>query len=76
MELFQLVLIVIAGITIYFLPALIGWKKKHSQGIILLNLFLGWTFLGWIGALIWAVTSEKVEQSGFIHAKNVDIRMN
>ena len=45
---------------------MIGYNKKHSAGIILLNLFLGWTFLGWLGSLIWAccdpVKEEKQEQ--------------
>jgi hypothetical protein len=27
-------------------------------GIFLLNLFLGWTVVGWVVALIWAITSE------------------
>jgi len=44
---------------LYFMPAIIGRDKKHSEGITLLNLFLGWTFFGWVGALIWAVSSEK-----------------
>ena len=43
---------------IYFIPTMVGWKKKHSSGIIVLNIFLGWTFFGWVGALIWALTSE------------------
>lgn len=44
---------------IYLLPAMVGWKKVNATGILLLNLFLGWTFIGWIGALIWAVTGEE-----------------
>lgn len=45
---------------IYFLPALIAWhrKKANALAITLLNLFLGWTFFGWIGALIWAVAKD------------------
>ena len=62
----ELVLISIAGLALYFLPTIIGWRKKNSQGILLLNLFLGWTVLGWIGALIWAVSSE-TEQQGWIY---------
>ena len=42
---------------LYFLPAIVGRKTKYSSGILLLNLFLGWTVLGWIAALIWAVSS-------------------
>jgi hypothetical protein len=41
-------LIVSAGIAIYFLPALIALHRGHHQilAIFLLNLFLGWSFLG------------------------------
>lgn len=56
---FVAMLIVIIGILAYFIPAIIGYKKKHSTGILLLNLFLGWTFLGWIGSLVWAVSSPR-----------------
>lgn len=50
---------IILLIILYFLPTIIGWNKKKSTGITLLNLFLGWTFIGWVGALIWAVTDDK-----------------
>jgi hypothetical protein len=41
---------------LYFLPAFIAKSRKHRNltGVTLLNLFLGWTFLGWIVALIWS----------------------
>ena len=44
---------------LYFLPALIaGSRHLHERtAITLLNLFLGWTFIGWIIALIWAITA-------------------
>jgi hypothetical protein len=51
----------IAGIilvVLYFLPAIIGRGKKNALAIFLLDLFLGWTFLGWVAALIWAVTKD------------------
>ena len=41
---------------LYFLPAFMARDKEHFTGILLVNIFLGWTFLGWIGALIWAVS--------------------
>ena len=43
--------------TIYFLPSLIAWVRYHHAhtAVFVLNLFLGWTFLGWVGALVWAV---------------------
>ena len=40
---------------VYFLPAIIAMKDKNALGIFLLNLLLGWTVIGWIGAMIWAV---------------------
>lgn len=51
-----LILIVVA-IAIYFLPVIIGGCRDKAHGgfgILLLNLFLGWTVVGWFAALIWA----------------------
>jgi hypothetical protein len=42
----------------YFLPALISQKKQNASGILILNLFLGWTFIGWVVALVWAVSDK------------------
>lgn len=46
---------------LYLLPTLVAFLRKHHNKaqILLLNLFLGWTFLGWIGALIWSVGTVK-----------------
>jgi hypothetical protein len=46
-------------VALYFLPTIIA-NQRHLDsraGIILLNLFLGWTFVGWIVALIWAIAA-------------------
>ncbi len=42
----------------YFLPSIIGQKKQNFGAILCLNLFLGWTVLGWIVALVWAATQD------------------
>jgi hypothetical protein len=44
------------GLCFYFLPAIIGFGRKHQHRvpILLLNLFFGWTFIGWVAALIWS----------------------
>lgn len=46
-------------LALYFLPTLIAFGRHlYSRGgILMLNLFLGWTFFGWVVALIWAVTA-------------------
>ena len=43
----------------YILPACIAmWRHQHNTAAILVvNLFLGWTLLGWVAALAWAVTN-------------------
>jgi hypothetical protein len=42
----------------YFLPAIVGHKKKNFTAIFVLNLFAGWTAIGWLIALIWALTKD------------------
>jgi fluoride ion exporter CrcB/FEX len=51
----------IGGIIIYFVPAMIANQKKHRQSspILLVNLFFGWTILGWLIALIWSVSAQE-----------------
>ena len=50
---------------LYFLPIIIANSRKSSNttAIILLNLFLGWTIIGWIAALIWACSSGSKQAS-------------
>jgi hypothetical protein len=45
-------------LTLYFLPTLIGRNKRGAAGIFLLNFFLGWTFIGYIIALLWALAAD------------------
>ena len=44
----------------YFLPSLIARHRQHRNGnaIILLNLFLGWTLIGWVIAICWSVIAK------------------
>jgi len=44
---------------IYFLPTGVAIGRKGRDGIIMLNLLLGWTVIGWIIALVWALAAEK-----------------
>ena len=48
-------------LALYLLPTIIVCTNGHNykMGVFLLNLLLGWTILGWIGALIWAVCHKK-----------------
>jgi hypothetical protein len=33
--------------------------RKNKGAIFVLNLFLGWTLIGWVVALVWAVSEDK-----------------
>lgn len=48
---------------LYFIPTIVAMGRSHRNGgaIFLLNLFLGWTFIGWVAAIIWSATAN-VEQ--------------
>jgi hypothetical protein len=48
------------GFVMYFLPSVIALvrSKRDISAILLLNLFLGWTFIGWVVALVWAVKTD------------------
>ena len=56
-----LVIFIILGFALYFIPAIIAWLRGHQSkwAITALNALLGWTFLGWIGALVWSLTGVR-----------------
>lgn len=49
----------IFSVGLYFLPAIIAAVRHthNSTGILLLNIFLGWTIVGWVVALLMAIFS-------------------
>lgn len=46
---------------IYFAPAIVAAYRGHHDKLAIgvLNVLLGWTGLGWIGALVWACTAPR-----------------
>ena len=44
---------------VYFLPSFIAACRGHHNAgaIFALNLLLGWTFIGWVMAVVWALTA-------------------
>lgn len=53
------VLLMIVG-PIYFIPFLAAKARHHNNAAAIgaLNLFLGWTFIGWVVALVWSLTDN------------------
>lgn len=47
------------GLVFYFLPMIVALKRDHPSlaGIALLNIFFGWSLIGWFAALIWCVSA-------------------
>ena len=46
----------IAAPALYLLPTYEAWKNQHPNltAIALVNIFLGWSLLGWVVAVVWA----------------------
>ncbi|MEJ8767720.1 superinfection immunity protein [Oceanobacillus sp. HCA-5259] len=60
MELFMLFFIFLMGaiaLGVYFLPTIIAKinNQPNFVSIFVLNLFLGWSLVGWVISLVWAV---------------------
>ena len=51
------VILLLIVIVINFIPSFIAFKRNHENkvAILILNICLGWTFIGWVVALVWAV---------------------
>jgi len=44
---------------VYIIPTIFGRKKRKSAAIAVLNIYLGWTVIGWIVALVWASLGDR-----------------
>jgi hypothetical protein len=53
--------VVVASVLIYVGPTVIAFLRSHQNAaaIMALNILLGWTFLGWVAALIWSLTETR-----------------
>ena len=52
------VAVVVLAFALYFLPFFVAVDRKHRNvtAIGALTLLLGWTFIGWVVALVWALS--------------------
>lgn len=46
-------------VCMYFLPTIVAGVRGHQSmaAIVVLNLLLGWTMIGWLVALIWSLSA-------------------
>ena len=47
-------------LVLFFAPNMIAYARGHrsAHAILALNILLGWTALGWIIAMVWALTGN------------------
>ena len=58
---FFLIIGSLVGLVVYFLPTLVAVNRRHrnAMAIAMLNLFLGWSVVGWVVSLVWSCTSHE-----------------
>lgn len=51
-------------VNIYIAPSLIAHltERRHRWPITVINVFLGWTLVGWVVSLSWAVMKDREQQ--------------
>jgi len=49
-------MLAVAAVGLYFLPSIVatGRQAPHWLTVFLLNVFLGWSFIGWVVAMVMA----------------------
>jgi hypothetical protein len=60
--------VIAVTVALYFLPAIVAYKRNHHNrlAILMVDLLVGWSFIGWAIALIWACTAVKKTEREYI----------
>jgi hypothetical protein len=58
------VILLMLTLLIYMLPTLIAFSREHPwrAAIAVINIFLGWTLIGWFVVFLWAALAPVEEQ--------------
>lgn len=69
-------ILILLAFILYFLPTIIAANRKKSNtgAIFVLNLFLGWTMVGWIISLVWALSSDGFRTPTVVVNNNSQVR--
>jgi len=56
-----LLIFALIGVGLYFTPLMVAIVRKKSNvvAIGILNLCLGWSFVGWVVSLVWAFSKDQ-----------------
>jgi hypothetical protein len=64
-----LVLISVVAIGIYFAPTIVAAIRRHpnTAPIVVVNILLGWTLVGYVVALAWSLTAIQAQRHLHYH---------
>ena len=61
MSVVVLIFFLVVGGALYFLPTIVARNGDRAGPVFVLNLFLGWTLIGWVVAFAIAATSKEIQ---------------
>ena len=66
---FAMLFLLFLALGIYFIPTSIAMMRGSNltAAILVVNLFFGWTIIGWVGALVMAVLPKQKDQVIYIN---------
>ena len=61
----QFIFILLLQLLLYLLPGIIASFRgnRNNAPIWVINIFLGWTFVGWVVALAWSLTNDTTKHT-------------
>jgi hypothetical protein len=67
-------IVVLIVIGLYFLPTIVAYSRKvpNMGSVLVINLFLGWTFIGWVVAMAMAARSRWPNTAGGFPSRPTD----
>lgn len=66
----EIILVLLFLLTVYLLPSINAFNRWHKdrKAVLALNVFLGWTAIGWICSLIWSFTGPNLKKDSLKEA--------
>jgi hypothetical protein len=63
--------LLLLSLAIYFVPVMVACTRgrNDTMAIVMLNIFLGWTLIGWVAALVLACTKDVKDPFDLVRAK-------
>lgn len=60
--------VAVASLLLYFAPTAVAFSRDHQNTVpvFLINVFFGWTLIGWVGSLAWACSSSVKESRQYV----------